>query len=74
MIKIIIVSRAGVCSNNYEIMNFYLRWSTHWFKVIIDVPEEWTGQRVHFRWNSGSEAMVIRYYHAWMDSVWKVLC
>jgi alpha-mannosidase len=36
------------------------RWSTHWFKVSIDVPEEWTGERVHFRWNSGSEAMVCR--------------
>ncbi|XP_031572230.1 alpha-mannosidase 2C1-like [Actinia tenebrosa] len=33
-------------------------WSTHWFKVIIDIPEEWTGERVHFRWNSESEAMV----------------
>nr|XP_058950713.1 alpha-mannosidase 2C1-like isoform X3 [Pocillopora verrucosa] len=33
-------------------------WSTHWFKVVIDIPEEWTGEIVHFRWNSGSEAMV----------------
>lgn len=33
-------------------------WSTHWFKVIIDIPEEWSGEEVHFRWNSASEAMV----------------
>ncbi|PFX33378.1 Alpha-mannosidase 2C1 [Stylophora pistillata] len=33
-------------------------WSTHWFKVVMDIPQEWTGEEVHFRWNSGSEAMV----------------
>jgi len=33
-------------------------WSTHWFKVVIDIPEEWRGEQVHFRWNSASEAMV----------------
>ncbi|CAH3194175.1 unnamed protein product, partial [Porites evermanni] len=25
-------------------------WSTHWFKVIIHIPEEWKGEAVHFRW------------------------
>ncbi|XP_067041919.1 alpha-mannosidase 2C1-like isoform X2 [Acropora muricata] len=33
-------------------------WSTHWFKVDFDIPEEWRGEEVHFRWNSSSEAMV----------------
>ncbi|XP_032228742.2 alpha-mannosidase 2C1 isoform X2 [Nematostella vectensis] len=33
-------------------------WSTHWFKVTIDVPSEWAEKEVHLRWNSGSEAMV----------------
>lgn len=48
-----------VCNNINEI---FIRWSTHWFKVIIHVPEEWKGEEVHFRWNSASEAMVIIYY------------
>ena len=47
-----------VC-NSAEI---FIRWSTHWFKVIIHIPEEWKGEEVHFRWNSASEAMVIIYY------------
>lgn len=34
------------------------RWSTHWFQLVIDIPEEWRGDEVHLRWNSGSEAMV----------------
>ena len=34
------------------------RWSTHWFQLFIDIPEEWRGDEVHLRWNSGSEAMV----------------
>ncbi|CAH3126967.1 unnamed protein product [Porites lobata] len=38
--------------------NFGPTWSTHWFKVIIHIPEEWKGEEVHFRWNSASEAMV----------------
>ncbi|XP_013387197.1 alpha-mannosidase 2C1 isoform X1 [Lingula anatina] len=33
-------------------------WSTHWFRLDIDIPSEWTGQEVHLIWNSASEAMV----------------
>ena len=45
-----------------NIAEIFIRWSTHWFKVIIHIPEEWKGEEVHFRWNSASEAMVIIYY------------
>ncbi|XP_068702429.1 alpha-mannosidase 2C1-like [Montipora foliosa] len=38
-------------------------WSTHWFKVTLDIPEEWRGEEVYFRWNSSSEAMV------WQDGI-----
>ena len=34
------------------------RWSTHWFQLVMDIPEGWRGEEVHLRWNSGSEAMV----------------
>ncbi|KAF9158517.1 Glycoside hydrolase, 38 vacuolar alpha mannosidase [Actinomortierella ambigua] len=33
-------------------------WSTHWFKLSIDVPKEWAGQPVELLWDSNSEAMV----------------
>ncbi len=33
-------------------------WSTHWFRVEIDVPSAWAGQEVHFLWDSSSEAQV----------------
>ena len=33
-------------------------WSTHWFRCEMQIPEEWTGKHVHFRWDSNSEAMV----------------
>ncbi|KAI8506798.1 Alpha-mannosidase 2C1 [Branchiostoma belcheri] len=33
-------------------------WSTHWFKVELDIPEHWEGSEVRFIWDSGSEAMV----------------
>jgi len=36
-------------------------WSTHWFRVEIDVPREWAGQEVHFLWDSASEAQI------WID-------
>lgn len=36
-------------------------WSTHWFEVKCNIPEDWAGSEVHFRWNSDSEAMV------WID-------
>ncbi|KAK7068572.1 hypothetical protein SK128_014724 [Halocaridina rubra] len=33
-------------------------WSTHWFKVEYEIPDEWIGKEVRFRWASGSEASV----------------
>ncbi|XP_076466498.1 alpha-mannosidase 2C1-like [Babylonia areolata] len=36
-------------------------WSTHWFRVEMDVPEDWVGQEVRLRWNSSTEALV------WVD-------
>ena len=33
-------------------------WSTHWFKVTLQIPEDWCGEEVRFRWDSNSEAMV----------------
>jgi alpha-mannosidase len=33
-------------------------WSTHWFRVKIILPSEWSGNEVVFRWSSGCEAMV----------------
>lgn len=37
-------------------------WSTHWFKVTAQIPNDWNGEEVHFRWNSDSEAMVSSTY------------
>lgn len=36
-------------------------WSTHWFKVDIDVPAAWRGKEVHLLWDSFSEAQI------WLD-------
>jgi len=33
-------------------------WSTHWFRVEIEIPAEWAGKEVHFLWDSCSEATV----------------
>lgn len=33
-------------------------WSTHWFKVEIEIPAEWEGREVHLLWDSSSEACV----------------
>lgn len=33
-------------------------WSTHWFRVEIEIPESWIEHEVYFLWNSNSEAMV----------------
>ena len=38
-------------------------WSTHWFKVGIDIPRDWKGSEVHLRWDSSSEACI------WFDGV-----
>ena len=38
-------------------------WSTHWFKVGIEIPKDWKGAEVHLRWDSSSEACV------WQDGV-----
>jgi alpha-mannosidase len=33
-------------------------WSTHWFKVDIDVPAAWRGKEVHLLWDSVSEGQI----------------
>lgn len=35
-------------------------WSTHWFKIEIQVPDKWIQEKreVHFIWNSEGEAMI----------------
>ncbi|XP_015920065.1 alpha-mannosidase 2C1 [Parasteatoda tepidariorum] len=33
-------------------------WTTHWFKVRIDIPESWLGKEVHLRWQTGCESMI----------------
>ncbi|XP_035663488.1 alpha-mannosidase 2C1-like [Branchiostoma floridae] len=38
--------------------SFGKTWSTHWFKVELDIPKDWEGSEVRFIWDSGSEAMV----------------
>jgi alpha-mannosidase len=32
--------------------------STHWFRVELEIPVEWAGREIHFRWDSSSEACV----------------
>ena len=39
----------------------FSRWSTHWFRVHVDIPSTWEGREVRLKWNCGAEAMV------WMD-------
>ncbi len=34
------------------------RWSTHWFKLEIEIPKSWRGREVHLRFQSVSEALV----------------
>ena len=38
-------------------------WSTHWFRVLIDIPSVWKGEEVHLLWDSASEACV------WQDGI-----
>lgn len=33
-------------------------WSTHWFRVEIDVPKAWRGKEVHFLWDAISEGQI----------------
>jgi alpha-mannosidase len=33
-------------------------WSTHWFKVEIKVPKEWSSEKVIFNWNCGNEGLI----------------
>ena len=42
----------------------FCRWSTHWFKLDIDLSsnKNWTNKEVRLRWNSNSEAMVIFFF------------
>lgn len=33
-------------------------WSTHWFQLEIEIPDNMKGEEVHLLWNSNSEALV----------------
>lgn len=33
-------------------------WSTHWFKVTMNVPAEWKDKETHLLWNTASEACI----------------
>jgi len=33
-------------------------WTTHWFRIHVEVPDSWAGKEVHIRWASGSEAAI----------------
>ncbi|KAK3887441.1 hypothetical protein Pcinc_008444 [Petrolisthes cinctipes] len=37
-------------------------WTTHWFRLVFSIPDEWAGSEVRLRWGSNSEAAV------WSDS------
>lgn len=41
-------------------MQFGPFWSTHWFRVEINIPTGWRGKEVHFLWDSSSEAQIWR--------------
>ena len=34
------------------------RWSSHWFKIDLQIPAAWRGREVHLRFQSASEALV----------------
>ena len=34
------------------------RWSTHWFKLELEVPDSWIGEEVRLIWDAMTEAMV----------------
>lgn len=33
-------------------------WTTHWFRLVFSIPDEWAGSEVRLRWGSNSEAAV----------------
>jgi len=35
-----------------------VRWSVHWFKLELDIPECWLEEEVRLQWDSVTEAMV----------------
>lgn len=37
---------------------FCFRWSTHWFQLEIEIPDNMKGEEVHLLWNSNSETLV----------------
>lgn len=36
-------------------------WSTHWFRVVLQIPAAWKGKEVHFLWDAHCEGFV------WLD-------
>ena len=37
---------------------FVYRWSTHWFRLDLDIPKDWVGEEVQLVWKSDTEALV----------------
>ncbi len=33
-------------------------WSTHWFRVNVQIPDDWSGQTVHLLWDIAGEACI----------------
>ncbi|TAG08796.1 MAG: alpha-mannosidase [Verrucomicrobia bacterium] len=38
--------------------SFGPRWSSHWFRIDLTVPNSWRGREVHLRFHSSSEALI----------------
>ncbi|MBN2047081.1 MAG: alpha-mannosidase [Anaerolineaceae bacterium] len=59
------ISYAEAMQGNYELLEvgylFTPLWSTHWVRVDIQIPADWAGKEVHFRWDSTSEGQI------WVD-------
>lgn len=51
-------ARLGTYRPAKEGDRFGPRWSTHWFKLELEIPAEWQGREVHLRFQSCSEALV----------------
>ena len=35
-----------------------VRWSTHWFRLDLEIPDSWIGKEVKLLWDSMTEALV----------------
>lgn len=59
LVKVLVQRMYGFClticmsSTSHLFYVFLLRFTTHWFKLVIDIPKTWTGQKVQLLWDSG---------------------